>query len=203
MIDTIPIPQLAFAVAAVLATVVLFMLPRAYLGPQASLLNPVRRALLPPLDAVLSKHGGYAETTVSEASYAGTYIGSLADLETALWEAGYTRYPLASLAETDDGRTETSSWARHERPWSKRQVHVRVFDAHPDVGATDQAAFDVYAHYEYTAHHPMVAHRHYNGLGLKPTEGVKKARAHLEAQGVTLVDEEGGNQFEPPLRGGA
>lgn len=196
MIETV-----LFALAAVLAAIALCWLPRGLFGPDVSLLNPVRRACLPVLDRAFSTWGGYAETEVSEPEYVGTHTGGLDALEDALYAAGYVRYPLSSLASTNDGRTEIGSWARHDHFWDDRQVHVRIYDAKPDIGESDQSAFDVYAHAEYTAHNPWYARKHYRGIGMSPEEGVTKAGSDLQMQGIDLVRETGeGDPFEPPFR---
>lgn len=200
MIEAIEPIALA-AVALVAAYVIFGVLPKRWLGPDVSILNPLRRAILPALDRVFSEAGGYAETTVRDAEYVGTYDGTLADLEQALYDAGYRRYPLASLASTPDGRTELASWAKHDSVFDERQTHVRLYDSRADLGETGQAAFDVYAHAEYTAHNPLYAAKHYNGVGLSPDEGVARATQHLRGEDIDLILETGdGDPFEPPFR---
>lgn len=193
--------QAVAAVAALVAAYVMFaLIPRKYFGLRASFWNPLRRALLPPLDAYLEQYGGHAEHVISEDEYVGTFNGELASLENALFEAGFRRYPLASLAHTKDGRTEIASWARHRRRWSLKQVHVRIFDSHPDVGESNQAAFDVYAHMEYNAHNPLVAHKHYRSVGISPADGIATASAVLTEADIPMDVEGDDRPFVEPMR---
>ena len=147
-------------------------------GPATDPWGPIRKALLPPLDRVLSRLGGYAETRAPEEEYVATIDASLDELERSLFDGGFRRYPLASLATTDDGRSETGSWARHRRVWSTRQLHTRHFPARDD--RREAGRWDLYAHWELTAHLPWTAWRHYRGIGLDREEGVRRAREWLE-----------------------
>ena len=147
-------------------------------GPRFDPWGPVRRAFLPPLDRVLSRVGGYAETTAPEEEYVATVDAPIDELQQALFDGGFRQYPLASLATTDDGRSETASWARHRRVWSTRQLHVRVFDSHPQ--RRHSGAYELMAHKELTAHLPHTAYRHYRGIGLDREKGVKQTREWLE-----------------------
>lgn len=167
-------------------------------GPKKDLFNPVRRAFIPIIDDILSKRGGYAETGVYEREYAGTYEGTLEDLENALYEAGYRRYPLASIATTPDGRSESASWAKHDHFWSSRQDHARIFDSNAEV--EDNRKWDLYVHNEYTAHHPMYMFKHYAGEGMRFEEGIRNVQADLESVGIDLAWESTKDEFEPPKR---
>lgn len=199
----LPGPVLTAGILALLA-IALFLArggrPRKLFGPKMDLLNPVRRAFIPLIDQVLSEYGGYAETHVYEKEYAGTFTGSLDELEQALFDAGYRRYPIASLAETQDGRTESASWARHKPFWSKRQNHARIYDARPDVTDEGMAAFDLYVHNEYSAHHPLYMPKHYDGVGMKYEDAIQKLRRHLLDKGIRLEYHSSAGEFEPPLR---
>ena len=147
-------------------------------GPRFDPWGPIRRAFLPPLDRALSQIGGYAETRAPESEYVATVDADLDELQRALFRGGWRQYPLASLATTDDGRSETASWARHRRLWSTRQDHTRIYDSRDD--RIESGQYDLYAHWELTAHLPWTAWRHYRGIGLDREEGVRRAREWLE-----------------------
>lgn len=167
-------------------------------GPKTNFWNPVRRAFIPIIDDFLSEHGGYAETNVYEREYAGTFRGTIEELEQALYDAGYLRYPLASIATTADGRSETASWAKHKHFWSRRQNHVRIYDSNPEVG--DSTGWDLYVHNEYTAHNPLVASKHYDGIGMTYEEGITKLHDDLNPTGAEVEWESTNGSFEPPKR---
>ena len=167
-------------------------------GPRTNLFNPIRRAFIPIIDKYLSQYGGYAETNVYEREYAGTYRGTLEELEQALYDSGYLRYPVASIATTPDGRSETASWARHDHFFAKRQNHARIMDSNPEV--EDSRGWDLYVHNEYSAHNPLTMRKHYRGQGMKFREGIEMLHRHLEGTDVELEWESTKGKFEPPLR---
>ena len=170
-------------------------------GPRTNLFNPIRRAFIPIIDKHLSEYGGYAETNVYEREYAGTFRGPIEDLEQALYDSGYVRYPVASIATTPDGRSETASWARHDHFFSKRQNHARIMDSNPDV--KDNRGWDLYVHNEFSAHNPVTMMRHYRGQGMEFREGIEMLHRHLDGTDVELEWESTKGKFEPPLRNGS
>lgn len=169
-------------------------------GPEKRFFNPIRRAFVPFVVSKLSENSDFSESYVTEKEYVGTYHGTLEELETALHSAGFVRYPAAALPQTEDGRSETASWAYHERLWSKRQTHVRIFDARPESSDSGMAAWDLYAHEEYSAHNPLTMLKHYRGVGGRYKEAILAVRDMLADEDITLEHHKITGEFEPPLR---
>lgn len=144
---------------------------KALLGPEFSFWNPLRRALIPVLDTQFGGRFGKIETSVRETEYAATIHAPLDEIESWLAEDGAYRLPLASVASTPDGRTETSSWTWH-KAWSRRQLHPRTFVAHPDRERDGVLSSDVYVHEEPAAAHPFTAAKHYRGEDINHALGV-------------------------------
>lgn len=97
------------------------------LGPDDDFWGPLRRGLLPRLDAFMEEvlHRGYATNTAPAGQQVAIVEAPPETVEAALYDQGY-RWNFAAGLKTDPlGRTEYSSWA-------KRQVEIeplrRVFD---------------------------------------------------------------------------
>lgn len=179
------LPLLAGAVALAFSYLVFQKGGKQYLGAEFSMWNPLRRALIPVLDAHLGNHFDNIETNVYEEEYVCTvYNKEQAELDRWFAEDGAMRYPLSSIATTADGRTETASWAYHDHPFAKRQLHSRTYDAHPTRQVDEMQAFDIYAHDEYSAHNVFTALKHYNGDGMDKEAGVEAMREKISDAGL-------------------
>ena len=176
-------------VAALVASVALYAYLRSpawVFGPQARFWNPLRRVLVPVLDAVASRHLddrtdgaiSYAAYELDNSEHVGRVEASVGEFERALYDSGFTRLPLAALKSLDDGRIERGSWAKRESLLAPRQTHVMLFESPPG-----ESGIDVYAHGEPSAINPATAWKHYRGVEYSPSEGVETMREWLDASG--------------------
>lgn len=109
----------------------------------------------------------YAAYQLAPREYAGHVSGDVEDAEQMLWDAGLRRNPVAALKTLADGRGEKGSWVYRDSPFSRKQVHVMLFEA-------NGGGVDMYAHEEYSSINPFVMRRHYLGVGYSPAEGKKR-----------------------------
>ena len=178
--------QTAAALVAFLALYAYLRSPSWVFGPQARFWNPLRRVLVPVLDAVASRHlddrtGGaisYAQYELDNSEHVGRVEASVGEFERELYDGGFKRLPLAALKSLPDGRIERGSWARRDGLLAERQTHVMLFES-PVV----DSGVDVYAHEEPNAINPATAWKHYQGIGYSPSEGVETMRAWLDDSG--------------------
>jgi hypothetical protein len=179
-------------VAAIVATVALIAYLRSpawVFGPQARFWNPLRRALVPVLDRLAADQlneatGGkisYASYELDRAGFVARVETSTVDLERALYDAGFTRMPLAALKTLPDGRIERASWARRAGLLAREQTHVMLFPTPPG-----ESGVDVYAHREPNAINPFRAWAHYKGRGYDPAGGVEEIRQWLRESALAF-----------------
>lgn len=157
---------LLVAFVSALGYVVLYvLLGAAARGPRAEYWELLRGTVLPAYDRTfLDGSDDYTAYQIPDHEYAGKLDLPPEAVEKRLWEVGFERMPLAAFKTTPDGRHEVGSWAYRERPLAERQLHVVLF-RRPDGGT------DMYAHDEYNALNPAVAHEHYRGVGRSGERG--------------------------------
>lgn len=159
-----------------------------YLGPDDDFWGPLRRTLLPRLDALVEQHGGYATNRAPASQQVAIVEAPPEEVERALYEQGY-RWNFAAGLKTDPmGRTEYSSWARRqiqvapvrrvfarldgirilgtsiellEGALARRQDHATLFAVATERHGTGVTT--VYAHEEPNALNPVLFVTHYLG----------------------------------------
>lgn len=147
----------------------------------------LRALLIPTIGKVLAKRDDdlYVETETHEDEYVGTVGLSFKRLLEKFEDGGARVNLLASLASTEDGRTELASLVLLDGLHDMDQLHIRIYDAHPERTQFDgQDAFDIYAHLEPSAYHPRTTEAHYRGEAIQAKQGVEMARTKLERMGV-------------------
>jgi len=169
--DPIPIAAAVVSTVALLAFIWALRQPRntRYLGPAADYWETLRSVLLPLLARRVPRiKWSY---TLHEREYVGRIDESPEEVEQLLWEHGFRRMPLAAYKTLSDGTGEVGSWAWRESLTADKQLHVMLFP--------DQDGTAVYAHAEFSAINPVVALKHYRGVGYDPQAGAEQLRAKL------------------------
>lgn len=188
------------------------------LGPDDDYWGPIRRWILPRLDAVLERYGGYATNQAPPDQLVGTVAAAPEDVEQYLYEQEYLWNFAAGLKTDPAGRTEYSSWAKRqvrqpqlralldrlenvrvfgrrvallEATIARRQVHATLFDLD---GSTS-----VYAHEEPNAVNPLMFVTHYLGGRVRDLLGnqVQSARVDVGVRTVLRDLREAGASVDP------
>jgi hypothetical protein len=181
-----PVTILAPLVAALAAVVVIY--GRGYLGTDSRFWRSVR-GVLPYVDEAAREEGFYTSYTIDlEAELAGTWPGTLDELDTTLREAGAMFGPLAAHKETGDGRDEHGSYVYFGRDissWPKPirvlYLWINVYQLHITIFPTPEGeGWILTAHYEYSAYSPLWALWHLRKKFYDEAEGVRRTVLLLE-----------------------
>ena len=158
-----------------------------YLGPEYTIWNDFRSAVLPPLDKKLKPYGIRTTNRARSSEFVGRIDADLKTIEQWLWDNGYHRSPIAGLKlRTGPNGTEyeATSWAKRtsDRAFipdvlAEWQTHVFVFE-------NEDGSHDMYAHYEYSSMNPVVAYKHYRAIDMDREGGVKRVLAELDANPI-------------------
>lgn len=171
MQDPIPIAAGIVSTVALLWFIWALRQPRntRYVGPAADYWETLRSVALPLLDRHMP--GVKWQYTLHNREYVGRIDAPPEQVETLLWEHGFTRMPLAAFKQLSDGTGESGSWAFRESLTAPEQLHVMLF--------ADQDGTAVYAHMEANALSPFTALAHYRGVGYDPQAGADMLRDKL------------------------
>lgn len=150
---------------------------RRWLGPPADFWELLRRWALPLVDRLARRRlpgDHYAAYELDKREVVGVIDAPPEAVERELWAAGARRMPLAAFKTLPDGRREVGSWAFRRGLLATHQTHIMLF------AAGDGKQTTVAAHAEHNALNPLVADKHYRGVGYDPVAGADVVRGRLE-----------------------
>lgn len=203
---SLPSKHLPIILGGLVLLAVYYWAGRRRLGPDDDWWSPLRRTVLPLLDRVLERAGGYATSRLPRSQQVAIANATPERVERALWKQGYQWNFAASLKRDPGGRVEYSSWAKRqlrqpqlrrvfaaleglpvlggpvellEGALARRQVHAMLFDT--------PAGTTVYAHEEPNALNPLLFVSHY--LGGRARSLLGRPVDHLSSEhGIRMVE---------------
>lgn len=193
MLDFYFAPYVA-AIAVALFVVVVYGLGHgSVLGPSHTYWNDIRATALPALDEKANELGFFTTNRAHDSEYVATVEADLEEIELWMYDNGYDRNVVSGLKyrtdENGDREYEATSWADRESQHPLIPDELAFWQTHVYVFENEDGSHDLYAHYEYSSHNPIVAYKHLRGVDQDHERGVEVVKELLAEDPSLLVIE--------------